>query len=105
MFAAALENQSAVPTDETIRGVVEEFLRTENRNLPHVVRLLDKDRNLWNLVESLLNGNPLAFSRANVTVAKLELVGVLKNRDGRCVIRNNIYQEVIRRRVEFIEIR
>src|SRR5882672_9785594 len=71
------------------------LLRTEDKNLSHLFRSLNAESALWKLVESLLNGVPLAFSRSNATIAKLELIGVLKDQDGRCTIRNRIYQEAM----------
>lgn len=97
LLAGNLASQAQVPTERTIRAVVEQLLRTEDRNLPHIIRLLKADGGLWDLVESLLNGVPLRFSRANAAIAKLELIGILKDQDGRCAIRNRIYQEAIHR--------
>jgi serine phosphatase RsbU (regulator of sigma subunit) len=95
LLAATLKSQAQPPTKDAIRKIVEHLLRTEDRNLPHLVRSLNADRTLWNHVESLLNGVPLSFSRANAVVAKLELLGVLKDQNGRCTIRNRIYQQAI----------
>jgi len=97
LLAANLVSRPRAPTEKTIKDIVEELLRTEDRNLPHVIRLLKADETLWNLMESLLNGVPLRFSRANAAVAKLELIGILKDRDGRCAVRNRIYHEAMHR--------
>jgi serine phosphatase RsbU (regulator of sigma subunit)/DNA-binding winged helix-turn-helix (wHTH) protein len=97
LLAASLEGRTQAPTEKTIKAIVEDLLRTEDRNLPHVIRLLKADNALWNLVESMLDGVPLRFSRANATIATLELIGILKDQDGRCTIRNRIYQEAIHR--------
>jgi DNA-binding winged helix-turn-helix (wHTH) protein len=91
--AAALENQSQTLTDEPVGNVVEHLLRTEDRNLPHVIRSLKADSGLWELTETLLDGATLPFSRTNAAIAKLELIGVLQEKNGRCSIRNRIYQE------------
>src|SRR5262249_35027777 len=95
LLASNLASQPAAPTEEAIRAIVAHLLRTEDKNLPHLVRCLNADSALWNFVESLLNGVSLAFSRSNATVAKLELIGVVKDHDGRCTIRNKIYQEAM----------
>ena len=97
LLAATLESQMRPPTEKAIVDIIEEVMRTEDRNLPHIIRLLKEDNALWNLVESMLNGVPLRFSRANAAIAKLELIGILKNQDGRCAIRNRIYQEAMHR--------
>lgn len=97
LLAASLGTQPRGPTDEEIKNLVEHLLRTEDTNLPHVIRSLRADNALWILVESLLDGTPLSFSRANAAIAKLELIGILKDQDGRCTIRNKIYQEAVHR--------
>jgi serine phosphatase RsbU (regulator of sigma subunit) len=95
LLAATLVGQPQTPTEEAIRSVVGRLLRTEDKNLPHLIRSLNADGALWKLVESLLNGVALSFSRANPVIAKLEMIGVLKDQDGRCMIRNRIYQEAM----------
>lgn len=97
LLAAELGTSTQEPTDETIKSIVEQLLRGEDRNLPHLIRSLRADEALWLLVESLLDGVPLLFSRANAAIAKLELIGVLKDENGRCAIRNRIYREAIYR--------
>ncbi len=95
LLAATVASDTQPPTEEAIQRIVEHLLRTEDKNLPHLVRCLNADSALWNLVESLLNGVSLSFSRANETIAKLELIGVLKDENGRCTIRNRIYREAM----------
>jgi serine phosphatase RsbU (regulator of sigma subunit) len=95
LLASTLANHPQPPTEQTIGAIVGRLLRTEDKNLPHLVRCLNEDNALWNLVESLLNGMSLSFSRANATIARLELIGVLKDEDGHCRIRNKIYQEAM----------
>lgn len=97
LLAAELATQEREPSEEVVRSIVEELLRGEDRNLPYLIRSLRADNGLWILVESLLDGVPISFSRANAAIAKLELIGVLKNQDGRCAIRNQIYREALHR--------
>jgi hypothetical protein len=63
-----------------IKNIVENLIRTEDANLPYLIRSLQADNALWILVEALLDGTPLYFSRANAAIAKLELIGILKDR-------------------------
>jgi hypothetical protein len=93
LVAAALQNRTQRLTNKAVRSVVEHLLRTEDRKLPHVIKSLKADSVLWKLTESLLDGARLPFSRVNAATAKLELIGVLKDSDGRCCIRNRIYQQ------------
>jgi class 3 adenylate cyclase len=53
---------------------------------------------LHKLIDLVLKGNPVPFSRSDAAVAELELIGLVKNQQGRCAIRNRIYQEAIQRR-------
>jgi len=95
----ALQREAAGLTDTAVAGAVEQLLLTEDRNLPHVFRALESDQTLTDLVKVLVGGVPIAFTRANRAIARLELIGLLKNERGRCVIRNRIYQEALERRV------
>jgi serine phosphatase RsbU (regulator of sigma subunit) len=97
LLAATLGTPVQEPTDELIETIVEQLLRTEDTNLPYLIRSLTADNALWILVESLLDGTPLTFSRANAAIAKLELIGILKDQNGRCTIRNKIYKEAVHR--------
>jgi serine phosphatase RsbU (regulator of sigma subunit) len=47
------------------------------------------------MLEAVLEGMPLPFSRTNAAVAKLELIGVVKERAGHCAIRNRIYRRAM----------
>jgi serine phosphatase RsbU (regulator of sigma subunit) len=97
LLAEKLETKVQGPTDEMIKNIVEHLIRTEDANLPYLIRSLQADNALWILVEALLDGTPLYFSRANAAIAKLELIGILKDQDGHCTIRNNIYKEAVHR--------
>jgi serine phosphatase RsbU (regulator of sigma subunit) len=95
LLGAKLETQVQGPTDAMIENIVEDLIRTEDTNLPHLIRSLKADNALWILVEALLDGTPLYFSRTNAAIAKLELIGILKDQDGHCTIRNKIYREAV----------
>ena len=97
LLAAQLEAHEQGPTDERITNIVEELLRSEATNLPHLIRSLRADNALWIFVESLLDGLPVSFSRANAAIARLEMIGILKDQGGTCTIRNRIYQEAMHR--------
>jgi len=97
LLAAQLEAREQGPTEEMVRNIVEQLLRTEDKNLPHLIRSLRADNSLWTFVESLLDGLTVSFSRANAAIAKMEMIGILKDQDGHCTIRNRIYQEAMQR--------
>ncbi len=95
LVGQALGQERADVPDTTIKAVVEQLLHTEDKNLPHVFRALEADDGLWDLIGALLDQTPIQFSRANQAIAKLELIGLLKNDRGSCSIRNRIYREAL----------
>jgi serine phosphatase RsbU (regulator of sigma subunit) len=95
MLGEALGRAAVTLTEGTVRSVVENLLQTEDRNLPHVFDALNTDGALTQLVEALLAGTPISFTRAHRSIAKLELIGLLKNDKGRCSIRNRIYRTAL----------
>lgn len=98
LLASSLADQSQPLTEQSVRNIVELLLQTEDKNLPHVLRALEKrDEMLFKTVESLLNGKSVPFSRSNSSVAELELIGLVKNLSGHCAIRNKVYEEAIQR--------
>jgi hypothetical protein len=99
LLAATLVGHSHPPTEETIRSTVEQLIQTEDRNLPHVFRALERDDVLWDVVKSVLQWGTVPFTRMDAAIAELELAGVIINEDGCCTIRNNVYREAIRRRL------
>ena len=97
LLGEALDRQEADLSERAVKDVVEQLLGTEDRNLPHIFRALEKDAALWELVGALLGGTPISFTRANRAIAQLELLGLVKNENGRCSIRNRIYREALER--------
>jgi hypothetical protein len=76
--------------------VMEHLLAREDRNISHLFHGLGaQSSKLWKLACRLLRDGSqgLKFTRADSTIAELELLGLIKNHQGRCVIRNRIYRE------------
>jgi serine phosphatase RsbU (regulator of sigma subunit) len=96
-LAEALNMQSIPATAQMVTRAVEQLLHTEDRNLPHVFHALDADKTLRDLAAAMVAGTPIAFTRANSAIARLELLGLLRNDRGRCTIRNRIYREALGR--------
>jgi serine phosphatase RsbU (regulator of sigma subunit) len=92
-----LHQQSIPATEQVVTRAVEQLLHTEDRNLPHVFHALDADKTLRDLTAAMIAGTPIAFTRANSAIARLELLGLLRNDRGRCAIRNRIYREALDR--------
>jgi hypothetical protein len=98
LLAASLANQSESPTPATIKCTIEDLLQTEDKNLPYILRGLQRGNPaLSQIVDSLLKGNSVRFSRSNTHIAELELLGIIKNQSGNCIVRNKIYEEAIPR--------
>jgi hypothetical protein len=97
LLGEALDRETADITDTAIQAVVEQWLDTEDRNLPYMFNALHSDGSLWELVSAILGGTPIPFTRSDRAIAKLELLGLVKNEKGRCSIRNKIYREALER--------
>jgi len=95
LLASVLRDSLKTQTDESVNRAVECLLRTEDKNLPYVFQFLRANHDLLRTFEAVLEGVPLPFRRSNSDVAKLELIGVLKDRDGQCVVRNRIYRQAV----------
>jgi hypothetical protein len=95
LLAAELSDRLYGSTEGSVDGIVAHLIRTEDKNLPHIFHSLQADKALLNMFEAVLEGMPLPFSRTNAAVAKLELIGVVKERAGHCAIRNRIYRRAM----------
>lgn len=88
--------------DFTDRAGAEEIARalihTEDTNLPHFFELLERERGLLQPILDRVSAGEHQFSRSDKSVAILELLGAIANRDGRCVIRHRIYEMAIAQR-------
>ncbi|MBX7237382.1 MAG: AAA-like domain-containing protein [Caldilineales bacterium] len=87
----------AVPDEHVVQQAVDDILEQEDRNLPHVRRLLDNGApQLWSYTKRIMAGKPpVRFSRSNDHLADLELCGVIRVFDGHCLIRNRVYERAL----------
>jgi hypothetical protein len=100
LLAARLADAVSTITERSVEELTEELLQVEERNLPHTLKALDSGGpNLWNAIARILAGVTVPFSRSDATSAELELIGVVKNEQGACVIRNDLYREALHRRL------
>jgi len=97
LIGALLIESGQSATEETVHAIIKQLLQTEDRNLPHLRRALNRGcPELWRVVKSIVEGMVVPFSRSNAIVAELELIGAIRNEAGHCQIRNNLYQEAIK---------
>lgn len=74
---------------------VRKLLKLEDRNLPHLIRGLNQgDQNQIEILQRLMKGAQIAFSRNDLRLVELELVGAIRVEAGLCLIRNTIYEHV-----------
>lgn len=73
------------------------LLRAEAHNLPHVFHAVDRE-GLEPLFRRIVAEEPVPFTRLDDDVARLELIGVLRDEAGLCRPRNALYAEAARRR-------
>lgn len=95
-LAAECEREAVQPTEKILSSLVDSLLQTEDRNLPHVTQAIESDDGrMRTVLEKILDGHAVRFTRSDRAIAQLELIGVLKNVDGRGVIRNALYREAL----------
>ena len=99
LLAAALHKTGQSHSDAAVDALVEKLLQIEDRNLPHLFRhLAGQTPSPWNVIRSVMAGEVVPFSRSSDVVAELELLGLIRNENGRCRLRNPFYAAAIRRR-------
>ncbi len=81
----------------TIDDIVDQVVRVEDRNLPHVFHAVH-DRGLNRILRRLAADERVSFSRSDDDVAVLELIGVVRDDAGVCRVRSPIQLEAVRRR-------
>ena len=81
-------------TEKSIESLVEHLLQNEDKNLPHIRRALDAKAERWTIVSQIMQGTSISFERSGA-LAELELIGVIKNENGLCQIRNNLYRAAL----------
>ena len=65
----------------------------EDDSIIHVKRMLDHDQDARSAMKRILVGRRLGWS--NTIVRKLNLIGIVKNHEGTCVIRNRILEKAL----------
>jgi hypothetical protein len=96
LLGTALRKQGPPLDGVRVQNAVEELLQKEDKNLPHLRRgLPDEREELWSIVARILEDTAVPFSRSDPAVAELELLGLVKEAGGRCVLRNRIYRAAL----------
>ncbi|WP_437309311.1 SIR2 family protein [Sorangium sp. So ce388] len=73
------------------------LLRVETHNLSHVLQAIDRE-GLEPVFRRIVAQEPIPFTRLDDDVARLELIGVLRDEHGLCRPRNALYAAAARRR-------
>jgi hypothetical protein len=89
-----LEAQGCVPTPDELEGMASD-LAGGDANVVSLVNGLRKE-GLWAEARQLAHGEAIPFSRLASVPCRLELLGLIRDEGGRCVVRNPIYEEAIR---------
>ncbi|WP_437819498.1 SIR2 family protein [Sorangium sp. So ce1078] len=71
------------------------LLRAETHNLPHVFHTIDRE-GLEPIFRRIVAGEPVPFTRLDDDIARLELIGVLRDEAGLCRPRNALYAAAAR---------
>lgn len=84
-------------TTRSVDSAVKEML-SDDINICHVRKKVDSlEGEIGRLVQEILEGAKVKFSRNDLDVARLELTGLIKeDEDGNCVVRNRIYEKALR---------
>jgi len=91
---ATLEAQDRVPTPDELEEMASD-LAGGDANVVSLVNGL-REEGLWAEARQLAHGEAIPFSRLASVPCRLELLGLIRDEGGRCVVRNPIYEEVIR---------
>ena len=89
-----LEAEGRVPTLDELEKMASD-LAGGDTNVVSLVNGLRKE-GLWAQARQLAQGETIPFSRIASVPSRLELLGLIRDEGGRCVVRNPIYEEVIR---------
>jgi len=90
----ALEREHCVPTLDVLDRVASD-LANSDANIVSLVNGL-RDEELWAEARKLARDEPIPFSRIASVPCRLELLGLIRDEDGHCKVRNPIYEEVLR---------
>ncbi len=90
-----LETRGRVPTPDELDEIVSDLADGDANVLSLINGLQDEE--LWAEAKQLAHGESIPFSRLVSAVCRLELLGLIRDENGRCVVRNPIYEKVIRR--------
>lgn len=85
----------SVVTQELVDQAADKLLRSDD-HLEKMLSDIKDDKTASELLPKLVIGESRRFSRLDPLVAKLEVLGVIREANQRCVIRNQIYEEALR---------
>ncbi len=100
MFTRLVQAMPGEVTEEMVDHSVEKLIVERAHNLGHILKRT-KDKAVNQQVLDILNGKERPFSLSDPEVLNLYLIGVIKGTEekgtkGKCVIRNKVYEKVLR---------
>ena len=97
IFARLVQADPEEVTEKRIDDLVDELVTKRCNNLDHIIRRVQDEAVNQQQVLDILNGKKMPFNLSNSDVLDLYLIGVIgEDEDGKCVIRNKIYEEALR---------
>lgn len=91
-----LDERATAWNEENLRNIVRDLLKEQNTLFEDVIKNIRNNQEFANLMEQLLvNGANVVFERSNPTIDLGVMFGILKERDGRTVVSNVIFETLI----------
>lgn len=86
-------------TPEIVQRAVGEVLRSDD-HLEKLVIQIEADQGSTDLLKAIVRGESVPFSRIRPAVARLELLGAIRDSGPNCVVRNAIYSAAFKSQLE-----
>ena len=84
-------------TTHSVDPAVETMLLDDTNILSVLKKVARLEGEMSKLTQEVLEGTKVKFSRNDLDIARLELIGLIKaDEDGNCVVRNRIYEKALR---------
>lgn len=92
LVATKLAEDAQFKFSEHEEELIFELLDIASDNVDHLMRLVTREDALNKTTLRIVRGNSEGFSRARSIISRLELLGIIKNVQGKATIRNKLYE-------------